>query len=206
MKTRKPAVEATKDAMLRVAIEAIDASGEDGIRLEAILQEVGVSPSSLYYHYGNLTGLVEAAQVERFRRVNISNATEVRQRVDLVDSVEEFRKLIDFLLVTFLDSKRTIARLQRANALGSAFGRPQLLQLLRESQLEALEIGTEAIDLAQQKGFVRAELDTRAFAAWFDAQSFGRVLVELTQDNELGEGWNELAMQAARHLLFGDNQ
>jgi hypothetical protein len=41
--------------------------------------------------------------------------------------------------------------------------------------------------------------------AWFDAQSFGRVLVELTQDNELGEGWNELAMQAARHLLFGDN-
>jgi AcrR family transcriptional regulator len=98
MNTRKPVVETTKEAMLRVAIAAIDDGGEDGIRLDAILQEVGVSPSSLYYHYGNLTGLVEAAQVERFRRANLNNAIEVRQRIELVESVDEFKKLVDLLI------------------------------------------------------------------------------------------------------------
>jgi AcrR family transcriptional regulator len=204
MNTRKPVVETTKEAMLRVAIAAIDDGGEDGIRLDAILQEVGVSPSSLYYHYGNLAGLVEAAQVERFRRANLNNAIEVRQRIELVESVDEFKKLVDLLIKNFLGSHRSIPRLQRANALGSAFGRPELLQLLGESQAEALNIGVEAIELAQQKGFVREDLNARAFVAWFDSQSFGRVLVELTQDEELGDNWNNLATEAVYQLLFGD--
>jgi AcrR family transcriptional regulator len=204
MNTRKPVVETTKEAMLRVAIAAIDDGGEDGIRLDAILQEVGVSPSSLYYHYGNLTGLVEAAQVERFRRANLNNAIEVRQRIELVESVDEFKKLVDLLIKNFLGSHRSIPRLQRANALGSAFGRPELLQLLGESQAEALNVGVEAIELAQQKGFVREDLNARAFVAWFDSQSFGRVLVELTQDEELGDNWNNLATEAVYQLLFGD--
>jgi AcrR family transcriptional regulator len=204
MNTRKPVVETTKEAMLRVAIAAIDDGGEDGIRLDAILQEVGVSPSSLYYHYGNLTGLVEAAQVERFRRANLNNAIEVRQRIELVESVDEFKKLVDLLIKNFLGSHRSIPRLQRANALGSAFGRPELLQLLGESQAEALNIGVEAIELAQQKGFVRENLNARAFVAWFDSQSFGRVLVELTQDEKLGDSWNNLATEAVYQLLFGD--
>ena len=204
MNTRKPVVETTKEAMLRVAIAAIDDGGEDGIRLDAILQEVGVSPSSLYYHYGNLTGLVEAAQVERFRRANLNNAIEVRQRIDLVESVDEFKKLVDLLIKNFLGSHRSIPRLQRANALGSAFGRPELLQLLGESQAEALKIGAEAIEIAQQKGFVREDVNARAFVAWFDSQSFGRVLVELTQDEELGDNWNNLVTEAVYQILFGD--
>ena len=205
MKKSARATENTKEAMLRIAIEGIDKSGEDGVRLDQVLEEVGVSPSSLYHHYGNLNGLIEAAQIERFRRVNLVNAMELKRSVEAAETLEEFKKLIDLLLETYLNSKRTVPRLQRANALGSAYGRPDMLKRLGESQAEALDIGTEAINIAKYKGFVRKELDSRAFIAWFDSQSFGRVLIEVTQDKKLAVEWNKLAIQAAHVLLFGDN-
>ena len=195
--------ESTKDAFLRVAIDSIDASGEASLRLEAILEEVGVSPSSLYHHYGNLNGLVEAAQVERFRRANVGNAKELKRRVGEAETVEEFKAVVDELMDTFLNVKRAVFRMQRASSLGSAYGRPELLAILGQSQKEALEIGAEALDIAKYKGFVRKSLDSMAFVAWFDSQAFGRVLVEITQDKKLSAGWNVLARQSVHALLFG---
>jgi len=195
--------ETTKDAFLRVAIDSINTLGESSVRLEAILEEVGVSPSSLYHHYGSLNGLVEAAQVERFRRANVGNAKELKRRVGEAETIEEFTAVVDEMMDTFLNVKRAVFRMQRASSLGSAYGRPELLEILGQSQKDALEIGTEALDIAKYKGFVRKSLDSQAFVAWFDSQAFGRVLVEITQDKKLGAEWNVLARQSVHALLFG---
>ena len=196
------AVETTKEAFLRVAIDAIDEAGESNVRLEAILEEVGVSPSSLYHHYGNLNGLIEAAQIERFRRANLGNALEFKRRVEETETLEEFKVVIDGLMDIFFSTKRTHARMQRANALGSAFGRPELLEALGEAQREALVIGTEAMNIAKYKGFLRKNLNTAAFIAWYDSQSFGLVLVEITQDKTLAAEWKLIARQNVHAQLF----
>ena len=196
-------VETTKEALLRVVIDSLNASGEVNLRLEAILEEVGVSPSSLYHHYGSMNGLIEAAQVERFRRANLGNAQELKRRVETAETLEEFTAVVDEMLDTFLNVKRAIFRMQRASALGSAYGRPDLMEALGHSQRDALEIGAEALNIAKNKGFIRKNLDSTAFVAWFDSQAFGRVLVEITQDKKLGKEWSALARQSVHALLFG---
>jgi AcrR family transcriptional regulator len=195
--------ESTKDALLRVAIETINEGGESAIRLDSILAEVGVSPSSLYHHYGNLNGLIEAAHVERFQKAVYSNAVELKRRIEETESRQSFVALIDSMMDMFFSSVRAIPRQHRVNALGNAFGRPELLAAIAEAQKISLVIGTEAVSIAQAKGFVNKDLDAAAFIAWFDGMAWGRVLIEITPDEDLGAKWNEIAKRAVHSVLFG---
>ena len=195
--------ESTKDALLRVAIETINEGGESAIRLDSILAEVGVSPSSLYHHYGSLNGLIEAAHVERFQKAVYSNAVELKRRIEETESRQSFVALIDSMMDMFFSSVRAIPRQHRVNALGNAFGRPELLAAIAEAQKISLVIATEAVSIAQAKGFVNKDLDVAAFIAWFDAMAWGRVLIEITPDEDLGAKWNEIAKRAVHSVLFG---
>jgi len=195
--------ESTKDALLRVAIETINEGGESAIRLDSILAKVGVSPSSLYHHYGNLNGLIEAAHVERFQRAVFGNAVELKRRVEEVVSVADFVALIDATMDLYFGAVRVIPRRHRVNALGNAFGRPDLLAAITESQKNSLIIATEAINIAQSRGFVKQDLDVAAFIAWFDGMAWGRVLIEITPDEDLGAQWNDIAKRAVHFVLFG---
>jgi AcrR family transcriptional regulator len=195
--------ESTKDALLRVAIETINEGGESAIRLDSILAEVGVSPSSLYHHYGNLNGLIEAAHVERFQRAVFGNAVELKRRMGEVESAAGFVALIDSMMDMFFSSVRAIPRQHRVNALGNAFGRPELLAAITKAQKNSVVIATEAVSIAQVKGFVNKDLDAAAFIAWFDGMAWGRVLIEIQSDEDLGAKWNEIAKRAVHSLLFG---
>ena len=195
--------ESTKDALLRVAIETINEGGESAIRLDSILAEVGVSPSSLYHHYGSLNGLIEAAHVERFQKAVYSNAVELKRRIEETESRQSFVALIDSMMDMFFSSVRAIPRQHRVNALGNAFGRPELLAAIAEAQKISLVIATEAVSIAQAKGFVNKDLDVAAFIAWFDGMAWGRVLIEITPDEDLGAKWNEIAKRAVHSVLFG---
>ena len=149
--------ESTKDALLRVAIETINEGGESAIRLDSILAEVGVSPSSLYHHYGSLNGLIEAAHVERFQKAVYSNAVELKRRIEETESRQSFVALIDSMMDMFFSSVRARPRQHRVNALGNAFGRPELLAAIAEAQKISLVIATEAVSIAQAKGFVNKD-------------------------------------------------
>jgi AcrR family transcriptional regulator len=195
--------ESTKDALLRVAIETINEGGESAIRLDSILAEVGVSPSSLYHHYGNLNGLIEAAHVERFQKAVYGNAVELKRRIEETESRESFVALIDSMMDIFFSSVREIARQHRVNVLGNAFGRPALLDAVATAQKQSLLIATEAMRIAQSKGFVNKELDVAAFVAWFDGMAWGRVLIEISPEDNQGAKWNEIAKRAVHSVLFG---
>jgi hypothetical protein len=50
---------------------------------------------------------------------------------------------------------------------------------------------------------VNKDLDVAAFIAWFDAMAWGRVLIEITPDEDLGAKWNQIAKRAVHSVLFG---
>jgi AcrR family transcriptional regulator len=195
--------ESTKDALLRVAIEVINQGGESAIRLDSILAEVGVSPSSLYHHYGSLNGLIEAAHVERFQNAVYSNAVELKRRIEETESRESFVALIDSMMDMFFSSVREIPRQHRVNVLGNAFGRPALLEAIAAAQKQSLLIATEAMRIAQSKEFVNQDLDVAAFVAWFDGMAWGRVLIEISPEDGQGAMWNQIAKRAVHSVLFG---
>ena len=58
----------TAERLLEAAIRSMDADGEAGLRVDAVVSEAGVTIPVLYHHFGNREGLVRAAHVVRITR------------------------------------------------------------------------------------------------------------------------------------------
>ena len=64
-----------RERILELAVEAIDAGGEEAIRVNDIAAEAGVTVPTLYRHFGSRDGLVEAAQTYRFRKTQFVDSS-----------------------------------------------------------------------------------------------------------------------------------
>lgn len=58
-----------KQSLLHAAMRLLSAKGRDGATMRAICAEVGVTPPTLYHHYGDLQELHKAAIDETYRQV-----------------------------------------------------------------------------------------------------------------------------------------
>ena len=58
----------TRTQLIEAAIVAITYGGEGSVRVSAVAAAVGVKEPSVYHFFKNREALVEAAQIERYRR------------------------------------------------------------------------------------------------------------------------------------------
>jgi AcrR family transcriptional regulator len=157
----------------------------------------------LYRHYGNRAGMLQGAQIERLVGELESELAEIRAAIATVRDAAGFRSLFDRMLAVVNSPERRTARWRRVNIVGSTSGRPRLAEAVNEVQQRFVEGIAECVHDAQEHGWVRADLDVRAFAAWFVGQTLGRVVIELGGDVAADAAWNEVSTAAIHHVLFG---
>ena len=184
-------------------MEAIDAHGEGAVRVQDIVDAAGVPVPILYRHFGNREGLLQAAQIERLVGDLESELVEIRAAFATVHDAERFRSLFDQMLAVVNAADRRTARWRRVNIVGSTYGRPQLAESVHEVQQRFVAGIAEVLRGAQERRWVRADLDVHAFSAWFIGQTLGRVVIELGGSNDSDEAWNAISTAAIRHVLFG---
>jgi AcrR family transcriptional regulator len=191
--------------LLAAAIDAIDADGESALRVQDVAAAAGVQLPVLYRKFGSRDGLVQDAQVRRLKAALDRELTELSAAVAGVANVEEFRALIDALLVALNEPYRRTARWKRINVIGSSYARPAMAAVVSSLQREAIVGIASLFKRAQQEGWLRPALDLEAFAAWFAGQALGRILIE-TGDVGVDEAaWNAISADAVRHVLFASN-
>lgn len=193
--------ESARDALLRVMVKTIDEHGEPGVRLEKVLHEANSSVSSMYHHFGNLAGLIEAAQIVRFRRTQQMDLEFFRDGLKEVSTLSEFRELVVTGMSRAFHADRRITRAQRVNVLGRSYQNPHYAEQLRELQREANVALIDALVLAQARDLIPAHVDVELAAAWWATMTSGRYFVELLDDPSLEERWNGLAKQFVFTIL-----
>jgi len=67
---RSSSADETRSALIEAAIEHLNTHGNRRFRIEAVLHEANASSSSLYHHFGNRSGLLNAARAEMHRRLS----------------------------------------------------------------------------------------------------------------------------------------
>lgn len=190
--------ESARDALMRVMVRTLDEYGEPGVRLEKVLKEANASVSSLYHHFDNLAGLIESAQVVRFRRTQQLDVDYFTEEMKLVTNLDEFRALLNRAISRALHEDRRLVRSQRVNAAARSYQNPQYAEQLRDLQKQANQALTLALLRAQAKGFVPSHVDIEAAAAWWTSTVYGRYFVEILDDANLENRWNDLA----RRMVF----
>ena len=193
--------ESAREALLRVMVRTLDECGEPGVRLEKVLKEAKASVSSMYHHFGNLSGLIESAQIVRFRRTQQLDVEYFTEEMKLVSNVNEFRDLLKRAMDRAFHENRRIVRSQRVNAAARSYQNPQYAEQLRDLQREANHALMLALLHAQAKGFIPPHVDIETASAWWTSTTYGRYFVEILDDEALENRWNELAYNMALIVL-----
>jgi AcrR family transcriptional regulator len=191
----------TRELLVQVTVDAIDEVGEPNVRLESILEASGVSVSSLYHYFGNLRGLIDAANVVRFNRVYLLDLASTRTAIDKARTKDDFRKLVVAIVHDIFLPTRSENRRYRLLALSGIDTNPEFASAIAEAQSSNAIATTELLVSAKNRGFVPDDFDPGAFGVWFSAQAFGLAVTEIADDNTMNDMWRDQTLRATLHLL-----
>lgn len=191
-----PVADTTRERLIEAAIEVIEADGERSVRIRDIAAKAGVTEPSIYHFFGDRNGLIEQAQVIRFGRGQTEALEAFVTGVRNCETKAEFTRLVRTVLTTSFDSSFAARRFTRINVLGSAQSRPELLKDLAGQQRDLNGLLGDALRIAQERGFMRSNVDCDIFAVWVIGMTTGRLLLEIDPDLAESQEWNALAVDA----------
>ncbi|MBU6329689.1 MAG: TetR/AcrR family transcriptional regulator [Acidobacteria bacterium] len=203
--SRPPGADRSRDtrrALIDAAIADMEATGEASIRITKILSETGISNGSLYHHFGSREGLVQAAIAERFLGAVTAGLGAFADRIREIRTPEQLQELFRFELERYGSPEVRDQRLRRLTALAAALPRAELRQRIIADQARYFDAAGDALSRLQDRGLIRADIDIRAFSAWFLGLTLSRVLSELDPDLDPDREWSEFTLTALLAILI----
>jgi len=194
----------TDDVILDYVIDVINEHGEAAVRIGDVARETGTSTSSIYHFFTNREDLVAAAEVERYSRELTAFANWIEPQFARVTSEEQFRDLVLATHRATSATRTSPRRMTRLNAVGSALGRPLLMEKLATVQDAIVIRYAEMFRKPQERGWVRSDADLIALSAWTLGHLLGRVLIELGETSVVKEEWNRISEPVVLFAYFGE--
>lgn len=120
--------------------------------------------------------------------------TKVRAADDLFDLIpEEFRR------IATPDLKAQ--RVRRISALGAALPREELMARVACDQAAYFDTASSALRVLQERGVIAADLEVRAFTAWFLGLSVSRILTDIDPFLDADNEWSAFTFKAIVAIL-----
>ena len=79
--------------------------------------------------------------------------------------------------------------------------KPVLAQEFKKSQVEGSNYLAETMQIAVDKGWLRKDINVRAFSYWQQGMFFGHKLLDISGEDDLNEDWNAIALFALKSFL-----
>ena len=192
----------TVDALIEATIRILDESDEPSVRVDEILDVTGVSRGSLYHHFGDRDGLVDAARAVQFSRFIDGDIEAVRAAFEGAEDATEFARRLRAITADTQRPERIDRRLRRLEIIAATRTRPRLAEALAETQDRLTNAFVEIVEQAQARGWVHAGLDPRAVAVFIQAYSLGRAVSDIDANPVSGQMWESLINHVAESALL----
>ena len=186
----------TRAKLLNATIMAIDAGGEVSVRVSNVASAVGVREPSVYHFFKNREALVEAAQIERYRRSYSEMMVPFEAAALMADSWDDFERSVRKIFAAVYSPDRAQLRSIRKNVMGAAQSSPAIAAAVIEINHETAESLARVMTFGQEKGWVTRDLDAMALAYWGIGQINGRVMAEMNPSQVDLDAWNKVSIEA----------
>jgi len=193
--------ESTKSRILNAAIAMMDEGGEAAVRLGAIAEILGIKEPSIYHHFTNRTELINAAYVEWYWQC-LKTDIPVEAMMVLVETKEDYVRAVRKTMEWSYQLERHHARAIRLSVLGAAQRNPELAVAINEINKKFLATIADAALVAQQKGWLRTDLDPMAIAYWLHGQIIGRTVAEMDPGYVDLAKWDKVSFEAVLGLIL----
>jgi len=194
-------VESTSSRILNAAIEMMEAGGESSVRLSAIAEVMGIKEPSIYHHFTNRTELINAAYVEWYWQC-LKTDIPVDAMMVLVETKEDYVRAFRKTMEWSYQPERHHARAIRLSVLGAAQRNPELAVAINDINKKFLASIADAALFAQQKGWLRTDLDPMAIAYWLHGQIIGRTVAEMDHGHVDLAQWDKVSFEAVLGLIL----
>ena len=190
-----------REKLLVQAMELLANDGFDRFNVQRVLDGAGVSRATLYRHFPDVDGLIEAAMVEIFRQQIDLNLRAARELVELSTDKEMFRDGIGRLLEA-LSKTPTQVRILRAHTVVLGTSRPELGKAVATVQ-ESLNDGwEEVVRSAQMRGLVRKDVDPRTVGVLVQSLTIGRIIDEVAVKHMGDTNWAKALFDVLDRAFF----
>ena len=186
----------TRAKLLNATIMAIDAGGEVSVRVSNVASAVGVREPSVYHFFKNREALVEAAQIERYRRSYTEMMVPFEAAAMMSDSWDDFERSVRKIFAAVYSPDRAQLRSIRKNVMGAAQSSPAIAAAVIEINHETAESLARVMTFGQEKGWVTKDLDAMALSYWGIGQINGRVMAEMNPSQVDLDAWTKVSIEA----------
>lgn len=186
----------SKQALLDKAVELLEARGAEGFTVEDVLIESGTSSISLYHHFGNRQGLLQAARRESYRRLALrEDRAQLAGGYDAATPEAFLAYIVEQIERIVTDPANRAARRTRLEVAVDAFASQELAAQTREVQEQMFGLVAAMYDDAKARGLINPDLDSMAYVIWFHGAVLGRTATE--NGSVSTEAWLSVAIPAA---------
>jgi poly-gamma-glutamate capsule biosynthesis protein CapA/YwtB (metallophosphatase superfamily) len=89
------------------------------------------------------------------------------------------------------------------SVLGAAQTNPTIAEAIKQVNFDVFSRIADVLATAQEKNWIRKEVDPLAAAYWINGQILGRVMAEMDKDRVDLDKWNQVSETAVLYFLFG---
>ncbi|PHX72124.1 MAG: hypothetical protein CK521_02880 [Acidimicrobium sp.] len=186
----------TRAKLLNATIDAISSGGEGSVRVSNVASVVGVREPSVYHFFKNREALVEAAQIERYRRSYSEMMVPFEAAALMADSWEDFERSIRKIFAAVYSPERAEVRSIRKNVMGAAQSSQAIAAAVIQINHETAESLARVMTFGQEKGWVTKDLDAMALSYWGIGQLNGRVMAEMNPSQVDLAAWDKVSIEA----------
>lgn len=190
--------------LLEEAIRVIECEGEAAVNLRTIAAACDVTTPIIYKAFESRSGLIVAAHAERFRRAIDSIAGPFADAIEAATTAGEIRTLLTQLAAATQHPDRAQFRRVQLEVLGASVRRPDLQAAVDDALQSLIDRASAALQVAQQRGLIRADAPLPETTWWYFGQVQGRWLIEQSRASIDGNAWNETSLRAVLAVLIDD--
>jgi len=132
---------------------AIAYGGESSVRVSAIATAVGVKEPSVYHFFKNRDALVEAAQIERYRRSYSEMIVPFELAAEMSETQEEFESAVRKVFSLVYAPERIEIRSIRKNVMGAAQSSEVIAKAISEINHETASTLARVMVFGQERGW-----------------------------------------------------
>lgn len=183
--------------ILDVIERHLEASGEHGLRIMDIARESGVSTSTLYYHFNDREGLIQAVQARAIRRVSSTSLNRLfekfRQEHQIDQDVRSFANELVAVIGSEVGEYLSEERRRKVELMAAAITRPGLEHLIQSEITHIIDDVTAFCQVIYDRGWLAEGVTPRAMASALRAVLLGRVVGDYDLTPISDEEWYRLA-------------
>jgi AcrR family transcriptional regulator len=191
----------TRERLLEAAISIIEAEGEDGVRVDRVAEIAGFTKPVVYHHFADREDLVVAALAERYYRSINFAVDEIKFAAARCRTAAQFAEVLQKAINSFGSPEGIHRRRLRIEALGAAVSRPVLQASLIEANRRQAGAFGEILQIAEEEGWLRIDVNPVDLAAWSTALVFSRHLIEIDSENFDPEVWTQITNWTVGHMI-----